>query len=690
MSNPPAKVRGKTGLIRNIYAVMPPVVVMGWVAEPEIPRPEGNFLQWTTNRAFMEDDLQIRIQMQGMHVSPSAKVTLEVLDYDPVTSPDDILVITNDDEVYKKKKDKVKSEKRPLKKSVGIGRADWAETSKNILLEHEVRADTGEMTSYLVTTINLPVDPSGVETDDLEYFFIVTIKDQKQKISLKSTRLTALRWWASPKENLKIQKTNASEISPLIDGEKFFDEFCKAIEGASKYVYLASWTMWPFMFLTGEPAGGGKRLSKVLKDAAGRGVNVYILMDHFNGSWVIPLLNAHVKHSRIHVKQSNHPNKIMNRQHGSYHEKYLCVDGKIALVGGIDLRPDRYQPQSHSWKSDNLKFKTEAATYGVSDFNNPFMLWHDAGVMIKGEAVKDIERNFAVRWNDAMPKSAVISVSPPSKSTGSNHNIQVVKTDLTERWIRQRHTISYKGTMDAYRRAIMGARHYIYIENQYFSYPKLGDMLYKALQADSGLQLIVVIPFATEEAIAVGGAVFDNQYWIMGGWDENGIQRRIWMHGTYLQAQLIKKLRKVSNAANRVGIYGLAGCYTGATTPEMIYPHSKTMVVDDTWAYIGSANTNGRGFVTDGEMGVIIHNRAAVTAYRRSLWKEHLGIDLKTRKIRDFFKTWNSKALSGKKEPGDCTCSEVATVHAVKIKNPPKGQEYNGPFSSVVDVDDYC
>jgi hypothetical protein len=64
-----------------------------------------------------------------------------------------------------------------------------------------------------------------------------------------------------------------------------------------------------------------------------------------------------------------------------------------------------------------------------------------------------------------------------------------------------------------------------------------------------------------------------------------------------------------------------------------VYVHAKTMMVDDTFVSIGSANLNRRGFFSDGEINVFAipeQLRAApdnpARALRMALWAEHLGI----------------------------------------------------------------
>ena len=51
---------------------------------------------------------------------------------------------------------------------------------------------------------------------------------------------------------------------------------------------------------------------------------------------------------------------------------------------------------------------------------------------------------------------------------------------------------------------------------------------------------------------------------------------------------------------------------TGVPVSELVYIHSKVMVVDDEWAIIGSANINDRSLVgnRDSEIAAVIHDTA--------------------------------------------------------------------------------
>jgi len=67
--------------------------------------------------------------------------------------------------------------------------------------------------------------------------------------------------------------------------------------------------------------------------------------------------------------------------------------------------------------------------------------------------------------------------------------------------------------------------------------------------------------------------------------------------------------------------------------PSGIYVHSKTMMIDDLFVSIGSANVNRRGYFHDAEIGVTVIPQALRASpsnparkLRTRLWAEHLGI----------------------------------------------------------------
>jgi phosphatidylserine/phosphatidylglycerophosphate/cardiolipin synthase-like enzyme len=209
------------------------------------------------------------------------------------------------------------------------------------------------------------------------------------------------------------------------------------------------------------------------------------------------------------------------------------------------------------------------------------------------------------------------------------------------------------------------------------------------MEANRILQVIIVIPFEVEEMLGVNAAYYagnPGSIWRPSEWDHNRLRTRGILHGLLLQRRIINQLKDAArNNSNRFGVYALGVCVGGDR--KQIYTHSKTMIVDDTWAIIGSSNANGRGFVTDGESNIVIHRRSTVTQYRRALWREHIGIDIRTRRIREFAQIWQTEShLPANVD--QYTCEQLTEKRVCQLI-PPEGVPYDGPASSLTPIDDY-
>lgn len=66
---------------------------------------------------------------------------------------------------------------------------------------------------------------------------------------------------------------------------------------------------------------------------------------------------------------------------------------------------------------------------------------------------------------------------------------------------------------------------------------------------------------------------------------------------------------------------------------QLVYVHAKTMLVDDSWATIGSANLHWYSLYGNAEMNVSFWDPKAVKALRCELLQEHLEVD--TRRLKD-------------------------------------------------------
>jgi phosphatidylserine/phosphatidylglycerophosphate/cardiolipin synthase-like enzyme len=705
--------------------------------EDEVPTGDQRFLKYPTRRAFIEDRVQVRVQTHGLALN-NPKIAVYLHNAARPSSEYALIVGSDQGEMQTLQNRHLPASHRAITQQGNISTVSTAQGLNSIYLE----VDVNKSRSFIATTLVLPpLDPDDTdESPVVTYYARVEIIDAHKTYLAYTPTIEAVRWWAAPSKNLRVVRTRPTAApTPLIDGENYFGEVDQLLRAAQAgdHVYLASWSFNPFTMVdgghnavrNGEAAGDlatglQNTLAAAIAEAVDNGATVHILLDshnHFFGRRYIQHLkgdNFFGPHeNRVEVRESVHHKVLkigvgkfsMKELIGSYHEKYVCLVGSqhVALIGGIDPEPDRMNPQGHAWRHWGRHYRQLLKKHfyqHVNDHklvddsysNGPLGPWHDVAIKVVGpRAIHDLCEDFIRRWNAAEGDgNALNAPNPVPPPTPGERYIQFVKTDEFKEAYQGIPASKHHGTYEATLQAVREARHFIYMENQYMRDADLAAAIADAMRANTRLQVILVIPFITEEALRAGNQQFKNRtiFWAMRkpGKKAGKIQERANVHGDYLQAQFVAKVREVDAA--RVGLYALARNVGDVVSgkPEQIYPHAKTMVVDDTWAYIGSANANGRSFKLDGESGYIVHDRAIVTAYRKSLWQEHMHTPAPdTRDIRAFRTFWDAHCVKGETDPSTIAPGLLAATSAVELQNPPQGQRYNGPGSSVVNLHDY-
>jgi phospholipase D1/2 len=439
------------------------------------------------------------------------------------------------------------------------------------------------------------------------------------------------------------------------------------------------------------------RLDNMLIRKAENGVKVCILL-YWEVKRLMDLGSDHVvellKHENIEVHRHPHTvTGLLNLFHWSHHEKMVIVDRSIAFVGGIDLCYGRWDTRQHNLMDNypthatvngsensshiharwigkdyrNTFYNKEKETgwdapllgyEGVERNKIPRMPWHDVSCAFTGEAVHDAVKHFSERkdvitrpswfvriWNFFTRNTPDIEQQPiPSKNTkveeivtnsGSyNVNIQLLRS--VDSWSAgQKHEASI---YNAYLYAIKKAEHFIYIENQFFISSQKNDIqnkiqtalferIVRAHKAGEDFHVMVITPLKPE---------------LPGDWDDkylNGHMLRAvayWNQATF--NSLLTKLENEKIPKERYfSVYSLRkyDLIEEQYVTEIVYVHSKIMIVDDRLAIIGSANINDRSMLgsRDSEVAVIIEDLNTIDGQRKfaaslrfDLLKEHLGL----------------------------------------------------------------
>ncbi|CAF0918739.1 unnamed protein product [Didymodactylos carnosus] len=327
--------------------------------------------------------------------------------------------------------------------------------------------------------------------------------------------------------------------------------------------------------------------------------------------------------------------------------------------------------------SSKLWFGKDYANFLLRDFRNldqpfidiidrnttPRMPWHDIGGFIYGAGARDLSRHFQERWNfikrnkvkddDRYPfllPKAYGNYTPCPKLTTNAINCSVQALRSVGKWstgINENETSIQNAFIDM----ITNAKYYVYIEvkNSQFFISLVGDSvvrngiadalfkrIIKAHQDRETFRVYIVMPLMPG---------FEGQY---GSSKATALQAIThWNYRSISQGQqsLLARLSKeVGDVHKYICFFGLRTWseMSDQLVSEIVYVHSKLIIVDDSRVLIGSANVNDRSLLgdRDSEVSVIFDDIEFVrgtmngenvqvgkfgSSLRKRLFREHLG-----------------------------------------------------------------
>lgn len=477
-------------------------------------------------------------------------------------------------------------------------------------------------------------------------------------------------------------------IDWLIDGEEYYTALVKAIREAREEIYLHGWWISPELYLMRPSAIYPQmRLDRLLQEKAREGVKIYIMVFK-EFSMALALNSQHTKtwleklHPNIRVQR--HPDHLGGILYWAHHEKLAVIDQSVAFTGGLDLCFGRYDTHAHRildfYPNDPHKQIWNGLDYAnprIRDFRNvtqhmetlvdrkviPRMPWHDVHCAVYGAAARDLGRHFIERWNyvkqiKAMHKEAHIPFLLPKpefteaelRAAGYAGTVRLQATRSIGEWSMgmEPETSIY----DAYLYFIENAKHFIYVENQFFisrsseTQPTpirnriaqaILERIIRAHAESMPFKVIIFLPLMPAFEAAVNRAEASSLRMIMQA-QYSAISR-----GPHsIIAQLTARGIKVDEY---ISFYSLRkfDFLDGKPITEQLYIHSKLLIVDDLVAILGSANINDRSMlgVRDSEFAMIVEDghqipallngqptkvARAVRALRVRLFQEHLGL----------------------------------------------------------------
>ncbi|MEV4253318.1 phospholipase D family protein [Spirillospora sp. NPDC049652] len=478
------------------------------------------------------------------------------------------------------------------------------------------------------------------------------------------------------------------KVTPLIDGTTYFNDLKAQLatlgvgtpaENAGQFIYIAGWDLHlmggpvlPAPGSSGTPLptvelekpfsldgpAAPATMADLLKAKARAGVDVRIL------GWVSFAIMADdfvqtkaVQHGLGWIRDINiatlaaikdlraEPTladktwvNILTHTAGAAHTKLVVAGsgaGAVGYTGGIDLVGDRHGSQPH-----------------------PARQWHDVQAKVEGPAVQAMHDFFRDMWNEVRgrkvrpfrlgatslgshtPGSPALAARTLPTTSPGNHRVQSLRTlpqfnyTSTNR-LPENDKISFApaGVFEistAWFKAIKAADNYIYIEDQAFWSLDLMKALRAAVQTKPALKVILVAGVADPT---------DPVY------------------PPYGMVALTQGLLKGLTTAQRTQV---------AMFSRDVVVHTKSTIVDDVWALIGSANFARRSLYTDIEHSVALigGDDPVVKQYRVRLWSDAFRLAAADQqKIADIDKALNVWNISwGTGGSGVLLPSSVASV----------------------------
>ena len=392
---------------------------------------------------------------------------------------------------------------------------------------------------------------------------------------------------------------HAERVAFIVDAKDYFEAFYRAALRAEKSIVILGWDFNSQTRLhhdpvakDGPPALLGEFLNYLTRRR--RGLHVHIL------NWDYPMVfGTDREFPPIYGLGGWKPARRVRMRYddthpvgASQHQKIVVIDDALAFSGGIDLTVRRWDCGEHAPKDPRR-----------TAYEKPYPPFHDTMMAVDGDAARRLGELARERWRLATGQRLKPVDEPldpwPAELEPSVENVDVGIA----------RTLPPRGELAAVREIerlyldmIASARRTIYIENQYFTAPRIAAALEKRLAEPDGPEVVLVLRLLSH------------------GWLEEAT-----MH--VLRTRLIRRLRQADRFGRfRVYYPDIPGLVEGTCVDV----HSKLMIVDDAVLRIGSSNLCNRSMALDSECDLVVESRGqervadAILEFRDKLLAEHL------------------------------------------------------------------
>lgn len=313
-----------------------------------------------------------------------------------------------------------------------------------------------------------------------------------------------------------------------------------------------------------DPRRSGTRIRDALIARAKEGVTVRLLVDGVGSSaighaFVEPMREVGIKFARFNVVRFA---RLRRRVDFRNHRKIVVCDGTVGFTGGINIADEYLEEPDEGTAHGNEESARKKEKRGHL---GP---WRDTHVRLEGDAVRWLQLAFLDDWYFATGYSGTSAGYFPPPTRQGNHRVQIV-TSGPDR--------DFESIQRLYFAAIAGARTRVFLTTPYFI-PDEAVLTAVTTAALRGVDVRVLVPRRSDSLVVTAAA------------------------RSYYDALIA------------------AGVRVYEYTPTMI--HAKTIVVDDFFAAVGTANLDNRSFRLNFEVTAVLFGETHATGLADQFWRD--------------------------------------------------------------------
>jgi cardiolipin synthase len=346
------------------------------------------------------------------------------------------------------------------------------------------------------------------------------------------------------------------------DAALAYDSIEAAIREAKSHVHVAYYIF--------EPGRVGDRFRDALIERAKAGVTVRLLVDDVGSSrmgrrFTKPMRAAGIKIARFNEVTFS---RIRSRVDFRNHRKIVVCDGVVGFTGGVNVSDDYVAPSEEDAGRKKAAEVIRDVRNKVKGHQRP---WRDTHVKLTGDAVRWLQLTFLDDWYYVTKYAARDRIYFPPQTKAGQHLVQIVASGPDR---------DVEPIQKLYFAAIAMARERVYVTTPYFV-PDDAVLTSLTTAAMRGVDVRVLVPRRSDSLVVTAAA------------------------RSYYDTLLA------------------AGVRVYEYQPTMI--HSKTLVVDDFFAAVGTANIDNRSFRLNFEVSAILygeeHAEELCVQFRKDLVK---------------------------------------------------------------------